>query len=80
MKQLSPFSELVWTFISHGMKMTFIYMEWKNGLSFYNENVKSSSLHYKEVHWQLCNNSGLFRQREKITETFCCPWPPISWP
>lgn len=45
MKQLSPFSGLVWTFISHGMKMTFIYMEWKNGLSFYNENVKFSSLH-----------------------------------
>ena len=34
-----------WTFILHSMKMTFIYMEWKNGLSFYNESVKFSSLH-----------------------------------
>ena len=45
MKQLSPFNGLVWIFILHSMKITFIYMEWKNGLSFYNENVKFSSLH-----------------------------------
>lgn len=32
------------------------------------------------MRWQLSNNPGLFRKRDKITETFCCPWPLISWP